>query len=110
MVEMLLKLRALQVEPGSDQGGRSREGDQLRALQVQLWDTFHKGNRKARLQQGEGHCTLSPPGKLPPGMGKALSTEQSQGALLTQHNSQVGTGSAPDHHSLHPCHSDSLKK
>lgn len=47
MVEMLPKLQALQVEPGSDQGGRSSEGDQLRALQVQLWDTFHKGDRKA---------------------------------------------------------------
>lgn len=28
---MLLKLQALHVEPGSDQGGRSGEGDQLRA-------------------------------------------------------------------------------
>ena len=106
----MLKFQALQVEPGSDQGGRSSEGDQLRALQVQLWDPFHKGDSKAWLQQGEGHCTLSPPGKLPPGMGKALSTEQSQGALLTQQNSQAGRGSAPEHHSPHPCHSDLVKK
>lgn len=110
MVEMLLKLQALHVEPGSDQGGRSGEGDQLRAPQVQLWDPFHKGDRKAWLQQGEGHCTLCPLGKLLPGMGKALSTEQSQGTLLTQQNSQVGRGSALEHHSLHPCHSDLVKK
>ena len=49
MVEMLLKLQALQVEPGSDQGGRSSEGDRLSALQMQLRNTFHKGDRKAWL-------------------------------------------------------------
>lgn len=57
--------------------------DQLSALQAQLWGTFQKETGKHGYNQ-EGIPSLTSTGRLPPEGGKALSEEQSQGALLKQ--------------------------